>query len=386
MYINPLVISGIVFNSSYLLGVVFPDASGLSLLPWITLFLLFYLVEVKLRAKHITAMILVIVLYYIGIFSSDFNQYSIYKSQMFIVKAIPMMLVPFILRRKLTKFLVGYSIPIAGLLIISAASSLSMFSTVNVNDRLEIGVFNPIWISRSAIELFILTAIIFRLKIFYLVIISAVIIPVIYTAGSKGPVVSAIVVFMLWYYSKFGANIIQRAGTLFVICFVSLTSVWALSFIDTESYLYQRFLLQIPDGSESLGESRGVIWPLAIDRILNQDFLNLIFGVGIGGYEKLLTGASSGERIYPHNIILELLIENGLFATVGLLILALYAYKRSESPLKYIFIYYLINAQFSGDMLLNEYLFFYAAAMVSNYSSRSPKQIIQRQDDCIQKI
>jgi len=386
MYINPLVTSGIVFNSPYLLGVVFPDASGLSLLPWIALFSLFYLVEVKFRAGHIAAIFFVVIFYNIGIVSSDLNQYSIYKTQMFIVKAIPMMLVPYILRGKLTKFLIGYSIPMAGLLIISAVGSLSMVSTVNVNDRLEIGVFNPIWISRSTIELFILAAIIFRLKIIYLIIISIVALPVIYTAGSKGPVVSAIVVFMLWYYSKYGENAIQRAGKLFVICFILSASVWALSFIDAESYLYQRFLLQIPDGSESLSESRGVVWPLAIDRILNQDFLNMLFGNGIGGYEKLLTGTSSGERIYPHNIILELLIENGLFATVGLLTMALYAYKKSASPLKYIFIFYLINAQFSGDILLNEYLFFYAAAMVSHYTSNRPKSIIQRQEGFTQKI
>ena len=190
-------------------------------------------------------------------------------------------------------------------------------------------------------------------------------IPVIYTAGSKGPIISFIFVTFLWFLNVRCFSRVQRIKVSFFIVLLVIGAIFTASVISSDSYFYQRFLLQVPDGSESIDQSRGVVWPLVIDRIFSQDVLQTLVGHGIGEYEKFFYGTSTGERYYPHNIFLELIVENGLMATVLIVVVFGYIYKSSGSPLKYLFLFSFINAQFSGDILLNESLLFYGGALLA---------------------
>lgn len=101
------------------------------------------------------------------------------------------------------------------------------------------------------------------------------------------------------------------------------------------------------------------MWPESINKILNEDFESLIFGNGIGSFPVFYYGYNYDSRSYPHNIVLEILIENGLLFLLVILYILWKILRKSKSPLFLLFYYYLLNAAFSGDLLLNEYVFLY---------------------------
>ena len=277
-----LILSGIVFNLLYLLGVFFPDVTGLSLLPRLALFLLIISFRhPSIKIHYLFAMWSVMFLYLSGIIFSDWNSYAIYKGQMFILKVIPLMLIPFLLKERIDEFLVGYAIPMVLFLAICLVASMSLLSTVNINDRLEIGIFNPIWISRAAMELALLGFIIFRLKRPIVLLVLALVIPVIYVAGSKGPVLSFAFVFLFWYLNERCFTRGQRIRIMLIIGLLSIVVATSIAFINTDSYLYQRFLLQAPDGSEYIEVSRGIVWPLVMEKFINQDIVSNLLGNGL---------------------------------------------------------------------------------------------------------
>jgi O-antigen ligase len=285
--------------------------------------------------------------------------------QMFAVRVIPLFLIPFILKDRFYKFLVGYAIPLGIFLLISFAISVSTVVDVSINDRLEVGVFTSIWISRVVLELALLSFIVFALKTPYTLIVFFLAAPVIYASGSKGPLLSFILVMLIWVLRERFITPGQRIKIAILIGILIIGTVSAISLISSDSYFYQRFLLQVPDGSESFDESRGIVWPLVIAKIFTYDFIDTLIGHGIGEFERFFYGTSSGVRYYPHNIFLELIVENGLIVTIFIGGIFAYIYKSSKSSLKYLFLFAFLNAQFSGDILLNEGLFFYAGALLS---------------------
>ena len=152
-----VIISGILFNFSYIIGVIFPDTSGLSILPWISLaFLSITIKNPSAKSSHFLVLCTILLLYLSAIFLSDWGLYSTYKAQMFALKVVPMMLIPFILKDRFDRFLIGYTIPLIIFLPITLVESLPIVGAINVNDRLDIGIFNPIWISRAIFELLLL--------------------------------------------------------------------------------------------------------------------------------------------------------------------------------------------------------------------------------------
>jgi len=360
-----VIISGILFNFAYIIGVIFPDVSGLSMLPWIALaFLSISIKNLSAKSSHFLVLCAILFLYYSSIFFSDWGLYSTYKAQMFALKVVPMMLIPFILKDRFDRFLLGYAIPLIIFLPITLSASLPTVGAVNVNDRLEIGIFNPIWISRAVIELLLLGIIVFSFRRPYLILISLVAVPVVYTAGSKGPLLSFIVVLFIWFLNERWVSRAERFKAAMVVGLLGISAAAAIISISADSYFYQRFLLQVPDGSESIDQSRGVVWPLVIDKIINQNLEHTLLGHGLGGFENFFYGTVTGERYYPHNLFLELIVENGLIVTVILAGVFIYLYRFCTSPIKYLFAFAFFNAQFSGDLLLNESLFFYGAAML----------------------
>ena len=194
-----------------------------------------------------------------------------------------MMLIPFILKDRFDRFLLGYAIPLIIFLPITFAASLPIVGSVNVNDRLEIGIFNPIWISRAVFELLLLGIIVFSFKRLYLVLILLVAVPTVYAAGSKGPLLSFLLVLFLWFLNEICVTRGQRTKLVLFVGLLAIGAAAAAVSISTDSYFYQRFLLQVPDGSESIDQSRGVVWPLVIDKIINQNLEHTLLGHGLGG-------------------------------------------------------------------------------------------------------
>jgi len=368
-------LAGFIFNSPYILGVFFPDIAGLSLMPWLAFVLLIISIRnPSLKLKHLLALLLAVFIYFIGLFLSDWGSYSTYKTQMLMLKAFPLMLIPFILKDKIYLFLAGYAIPIAIFLMIAFIASISMVGVININDRLEIGVFNPIWISRASLELILLCIIVFSMKRSFLLCLLFLVIPVIYTAGSKGPIISFIFTIILWFLNERCHNRTQRVRFVLSLTLLLIGLALLISVIGDDSYFYQRFLLQVPDGTQLLDESRGVVWPLVIDKIVSQDIMHTLVGHGVGEYENFFYGSSTGARYYPHNIFLELIVENGIIATIFIFVAFVYVYRSSVSSIRYLLLFAFINAQFSGDIILNELLFFYGGALLVSMRVKTNKR------------
>jgi hypothetical protein len=357
-----VILTGIVFNLAYIVGAIFPDATMLSILPWVALLFLYVTsTHIHIRTAHILAIICIVAIYEIGYARSDSNEYANYKAIMFAFKFIPFLLLPLILKENIGKFFIGYAIPLFVFICFALFESIGLFNYVSVNDRLDVGVFSSIWVSRVALELVLLGFLVFRIRLRYLILLSAIIFPVLYTSGSKGPIFSFVLAVMVWYLIERCSTAKQRFWSLFVIFLTYFVAVESLSVIDVDSYFYQRFLLQVPDGSEAYEYSRAVLWPIAFENILAQNLFSLLFGNGIGGYEGFIFGTSSGDRYYAHNIFMELIIENGLIVTIIFAISLIRIFSLNPCCYRYLLLYALANAQVSGDILLNEHVLFYAA-------------------------
>lgn len=357
--------SGILFNFSYIIGVIFPGVSGFSMFPWIALaFLSISIKNPSAKSSHLLVMCAILFLYCSSIFLSDWGLYSTYKAQMFALKVVPMMLIPFILKDRFDRFLLGYAAMLFIFFLINLAASIPIVGAINVNNRFGIGIFNPIWISRAALEFLLFGIIVFRSKRLYTVLFLLAAVPIVYTAGSKGPLLSFFLVLFLWFLNEMCVTTDQRIKSVLFSVLLAVGTVAAFDSISTDTYFYQRFLLQVPDGSELMDKSRGIVWPLVIEKIINLDLSRILLGHGLGGYEYFFYGTATGERYYPHNLFLELIVENGFIVAAILAGVFIYLYRSCTSPIKYLFAFAFFNAQFSGDLLLNEGLFFYGAALL----------------------
>ena len=84
----------------------------------------------------------------------------------------------------------------------------------------------------------------------------------------------------------------------------------------------------------------------------------------MGEFSSFFQNSLGNQRFYPHNIVLELLVEFGLLPTLLTLIYAGQLLIKSKSMYKYIFLYFIVNSMFSGDLILNEYIYFYLGMTV----------------------
>lgn len=247
------------------------------------------------------------------------------------------------------------------LLIIFFGTPLQLLNkTVTLGQRLgmqyagmEVG-FNPIWLSRYIGFLF-LSFMMFNIRwkrpiwtaAFYIVAIMYLI-----ATASKGPIFSIIFSVFFYFY-------ISRRIAVFKWLLVAAVGVFIIVFsldLGSSKFLEQRFSLE---GSSV--DSRIEMMDVVISSANN--LATSFFGNGTGSTGYLIAG--SDIRAYPHNIIVELYGENGL---LGILIffgaLAVAWKKVKENPGVYLvpfcfFSYYFVNAQFSGDLMFNQFLFMF---------------------------
>jgi hypothetical protein len=106
------------------------------------------------------------------------------------------------------------------------------------------------------------------------------------------------------------------------------------------------------------------------ERALNKvDESNIILGSGSGNFSYLYN--KNGKVDYPHNIISEVLIENGIFTVISLILLLYFIIKininNKDIPLQYfiiIFYFFYFNALFSGDMISNNLLYGFSITVI----------------------
>ncbi|HIP13784.1 MAG TPA: hypothetical protein EYG73_13835 [Arcobacter sp.] len=107
----------------------------------------------------------------------------------------------------------------------------------------------------------------------------------------------------------------------------------------------------------------------------------ILFGAGSGDFGHLYTGQD--QRDYPHNILSEILYENGIINLIIFLSLFFYilhlSRKNKSIPLAFFIIsfnYFFINALFSGDLISNNLVFGFLVLIILEVQREQKKYIL----------
>ncbi len=206
------------------------------------------------------------------------------------------------------------------------------------------------------------------LKFFYaatfVILIAAVII-----SGSRGPTLAVILTLMLSMVLVLwgGKDKFYRRRSFSVLGLIFVFSIFAYH-IGLLDLAITRFSLLFSQPTEGTSGFRLDVYSQALTMWLNSP----VAGVGIGGFP--VEQGYGDARIYPHNIVFEVLAELGL---VGLVLLGLFFYIcfKALPPLKVLvrhpipltslllFVYLFFNALVSGDINDNRLLFAFAGLL-----------------------
>jgi len=191
--------------------------------------------------------------------------------------------------------------------------------------------------------------------------------------GSKGPVLALFFAFVAtgYYYSKnawHAAIRISLGSIVFVGSIAMFVSIMPSEFVNQR--IYQKL--------ESLS-NRMPGYVMTIDSIERASIGEMVAGHGTGDFG--FYSNNSDSRAYPHNIFLESAYENGilgLIALVGALLgpivvaLRVRRFNRSDTDLRRVtaimfggYVFWLTNAQYTGDLGSNSYLGAFAALLIS---------------------
>jgi oligosaccharide repeat unit polymerase len=199
-----------------------------------------------------------------------------------------------------------------------------------------------------------------------------------FLTGSRGALIAflcSIFLFFLFTFIKSKRRITTfLLGVIIVLILLNSNTIYYLSdFMPSslEIFFESRYTSSL--ALESIN-ARKDLFTLALDGYSsNSNFLNLLFGNGIGDFGYLLSGID--ERGYPHNIFLEILYELGLIPLILFAILIakviIKNYKETsrdsfeESDGMYLmFYFFLVNALSTGDIAANFLLFIYMMAIL----------------------
>lgn len=196
-----------------------------------------------------------------------------------------------------------------------------------------------------------------------------------YSTGSRGPLVALAAALMVWFALGGGtaerddagrtrSPMIRRLAVLLMIAAPVLLLVLASE--------------RLVEGRALSNLVRSRILDMAMDAFRQSG----LWGLGTGGFSQLFS--IGDQRFYPHNIFLELYLENGLPGLViwlGFLIVLLGRWtgwrKRlaghQGSQVERIllrlvaaqFVFHMVNAQFSGDIFVNQWIWLWAGVLVA---------------------
>lgn len=187
------------------------------------------------------------------------------------------------------------------------------------------------------------------------------------STGSKGPIASLVAsIYVIAYFSSKYRKIILVLSTLIILAllFVFLTVI-------PDSFFEQRFTSKVDNLSGRLPVISETLYYL----YQKAGIIQLIFGHGIGDFGYYLTGKDI--RMYPHNIFIEILFETGLFGLFTyiwwIIVPALHFIKTNKGLPDHIgalflgiYVFSIINAQFSGDLPANFFIPIFGSLILSH--------------------
>lgn len=194
----------------------------------------------------------------------------------------------------------------------------------------------------------------------------------IFISGSRGPFIALLLSFafiwtIVYITPSDNSQIIGRlisspslnTSILAASPFVFLIVVTKSTILPVESVGNASRFFTLLRGGGASASKRIQIYQDGIEMWLDTP-ASIFFGHGIGSFSSRYGG-------YPHNIFLELLVTGGLFALLWFVIAILWSARgtvsRKESPSFQLIaglalvVYMLVNAQVTGDLYINRYLF-----------------------------
>jgi O-antigen ligase len=211
------------------------------------------------------------------------------------------------------------------------------------------------------------------------------------SSGSRGPVIGLAVALpsvMLW---KAASPAMARRLAWSLLAVGALAVVAVVALVPPEAT--QRSLSIFQTTHETGDTSRLVLWGEAITAF-SSDLTHTLIGVGTGGYASLATTGAD----YPHNIVLEVGSELGVLGLLALAVFVVSVFVRLlrlvagggevagwSGLLLTLFVFSLVNAQFSGDIPYNSGLWLWggmasglAAAARAGVHRRGPRDVARQ--------
>ena len=207
------------------------------------------------------------------------------------------------------------------------------------------------------------------------------------SSGSRGPVIGMVVALpsvLLW---RAASPAVAKRLALSLVAVGALAVVAVVALVPPEAT--QRSLSIFQTTEEAGDTSRFVLWGEAIHAFADN-LTHTLVGIGTGGYAAISTHGA----LYPHNIVLEVGSELGVIGILALAafvisvivrLLGLLARGGEDAGwsglLLTLFVFSLVNAQFSGDVPYNEGLWLWgglASGLAAAARAGSHYQLRQR--------
>jgi len=189
-------------------------------------------------------------------------------------------------------------------------------------------------------------------------------------SGSRGPIISLLIVLILFIVSSGKVKVIKSA---FLSIFLILVTLWFLNFLveklelDSMSRIQAGF--QYKSDQSILERFELISWAV------NSFLANPIVGGSVEG---------QGRGRYPHNVLVESFMATGVIGGIAFSLMFFSAvvhavrilkHKKDYAWISLIFLQYAISAQFSGSLYTNSIMWCFMAAVIGNFHNKSSRVI-----------
>ncbi len=339
--------------------------------------------QIKAGAPFILSYLALAVIWTVGIVYSRAPTYGVTKallvaSYFWVLGVVIYNLIDDLVTGKAFLYGLGLgSFILVGITIIQVGNPIDLLQTASRFFRLRFGdEGNPIMLARHlALAVTVtMTILVVRRKLIDLIwALPLAVLALVYlvATGSKGPLL-ALFIACVGTSILLVKGVAARLGRIALVAIVSIASSTMLMELVPKVFWQERVVDKVENLSLRLPAYR-----MTVDAIMDSDPLALLIGHGTGdfGYLELKKDA----RAYPHNMLLEVVYENGLIG-LGVIVVAIILpavavmrggresltreHRVMLTGLTVSYIAAVINAQFSGDLGANLLIGLFGAATV----------------------
>ncbi len=192
--------------------------------------------------------------------------------------------------------------------------------------------------------------------------------------NTRGPVLMLLFIILIYIVFFWGRKIKEKFIIFGVVISITIILLFLIpsNFLNRYAYFFEQNVFNTTTSvSQASSSAMRLIYYNRVFEYFKDYPFSLIFGTGIGNFSNLFD--CYHKVSYPHNIFLEVLFEQGLigfvFFLIGILMLVIEIkdviridikeYRHLFLSFVLSFFYFLLNAQLSGDLFDNRYLWLF---------------------------